>query len=58
MRSWRWYLKFPLDCYALGPVYFYPNEYEKPPCEKEVRVYAREWEGVKKLPQGFQCWPA
>ena len=43
---------------CVGPVYFDPNEYDKPPCEKEVRDYAREWEGVKKLPKGFQCWPA
>ena len=57
MRAWKWYLKFPLDAYALGPVHFDRRKYDKPPDEKEARQYAREWEGVKRLPQGFQCWP-
>ncbi|MCX5814882.1 MAG: hypothetical protein NTX75_01385 [Proteobacteria bacterium] len=57
-RSWKWYIKFPQDAYALGPVEFSRKEYEKPPDEKDVREYARGWEGVKRLPRGFECWPA
>lgn len=56
-RAWKWYLKFPLDAYALGPVAFDRQKYPKPPNEKEVRDYARTWEGVKRLPRGFECWP-
>lgn len=51
MKSKAWYIKFPLDVYALGPVRF-----DNPVGEKEVREYARKWSGVKRLPQGFQCW--
>jgi hypothetical protein len=43
--------------YALGPVHFDRRDYEKPPNEKEVRDYMRKWECVKRLPEGFQCWP-
>jgi len=57
MKGWKWYLKFPKDAYALGPVHFDYGEYCKAPNEKEVRKYARQWEGVKRLPEGFQCWP-
>lgn len=53
MESKRWYIKFPLDAYALGPV-----EFENPVVEKEVRQYAREFEGCSRLPKGFECWPA
>ena len=53
MKAKKWYIKFPLDCYALGPVHF-----EKPVVELKVREYARKFEGVKRLPRGFQCWPA
>ena len=52
-KAKRWYLKFPLDAYALGPV-----EFEKPVDEQEARKYARKFEGVTRLPRGFQCWPA
>jgi hypothetical protein len=51
-HNW-WYIKFPLDAYALGPVQF-----EKPVEEKEVREYARKFDGISRLPRGFQCWPA
>lgn len=51
MKSKAWYIKFPMDAYALGPVRF-PKEVG----EEEVKAYAREWEGVKRLPNGFQCW--
>lgn len=57
-RAWNWYLKFPSDAYALGPVHFDKKEYEKPPNEADVRAYARGWEGISKLPAGFGCWPA
>lgn len=53
MRSKRWYMKFPLDAYALGPVHF-----GKPVNEREVRAFARLFEGCERLPRGFQCWPA
>jgi hypothetical protein len=46
----RWYIKFPLDAYALGPVDGIHNE-------REAREFARKFEGVKRLPRGFQCWP-
>jgi hypothetical protein len=58
MRAWKWFIKFPLDAYALGPVCFDYRDYDLPPAEKDVREYARQWEGVKRLPQGFECWPA
>ena len=48
-----WYIKFPLDAYALGPVSF-----PRPVTEVEVRAYARKFSGCKRLPNGFQCWKA
>jgi len=57
MRSWKWYIQFPLDAYALGPVYFDKRDYRKPPNERDVRQYTREWEKIKRLPTGFSCWP-
>jgi hypothetical protein len=54
VKSKRWYIKFPADAYALGPVTF-----KKEVSEEEVMEYAREeFEKVCKLPDGFQCWPA
>jgi len=53
MTAKKWYIMFPADAYAMGPV-----EFDKPVGEKEVRDYAREFEGVKRLPQGFSCWVA
>jgi len=53
MKAKRWYLKFPLDAYALGPV-----DFDKPVNEQKAREYARKFEGVTRLPRGFQCWPA
>jgi hypothetical protein len=52
MKSKAWYIKFPLDAYALGPVRFMT-----PVGETAVRKWAREFDGVKRLPRGFQCWP-
>jgi hypothetical protein len=51
-HSKKWYCKFPLDAYALGPW-----DFEYPITEAEFREYIRKWEGVKRLPRGFQCWP-
>ena len=53
MKSRRWYIKYPQDVYALGPV-----EFDEPMDEKAVRKYSREFTGVNKLPTGFECWPA
>jgi len=50
-KSKAWYIKFPLDAYALGPMRF-----PEPVDEKEVRQQTRELEGCKRLPIGFQCW--
>ena len=47
----KWYIKFPLDAYAMGPIDFHIDD-----TEKEVRQYAREFEGVTRLPRGFECW--
>jgi len=52
-KATRWFIKFPLDCYALGPV-----EFPKPVNEKAVREYARKFDGCKRLPNGFECWKA
>jgi len=49
----RWYVKWPLDFYALGPV-----DFDKPVGERTVRKQQREWEGVSRLPKRFECWPA
>lgn len=58
-RHWKWYIKFPTDAYALGPVNFRgERDHPKPPGKREVRAYARKFEGVNRLPAGFQCWPA
>ncbi len=52
-KATRWFIKFPLDAYAMGPV-----EFPKPVHEGEVREYARKFDGCKRLPNGFQCWKA
>jgi hypothetical protein len=50
--SHTWYIKFPTDAYALGPVRF-----KKAVDEQAVRAYARDFDGCKRLPAGFECWP-
>jgi hypothetical protein len=50
-QSNAWYIKFPCDAYAMGPVRF-----SKPVDEKEVRAYARKFSGLTRLPAGFECW--
>ena len=52
MKSRKWYVKFPLDAYALGPV-----DFKKEVNVGTVRAWARWFEGVRRLPHGFQCWP-
>lgn len=49
--SKKWYCKFPLDAYALGPI-----EFENYINEKMFRKYVRKWLGIKKLSKYFQCW--
>jgi hypothetical protein len=56
--SSAWYVKFPLDAYALGPLRF-----EKPISEREARAEARRFHhGIDRqdrpLPRGTQVWPA
>ena len=51
-RTSRWFIKFPLDAYALGPVDVRGNS------ERAARRWAREWSGVDRLPEGFSCWRA
>jgi len=51
MKAKAWYIKFPCDVYALGPVRF-PVEVG----ERDVREHARMLEGCTRLPRGFQCW--
>jgi hypothetical protein len=49
--STRWYVKFPIDAYALGPF-----EFTRPIGARACRAYVREWAGVKCLPRGTQVW--
>lgn len=51
MKSKAWYIKFPTDAYAMGPVRF-----SEPVDEQAARKYARRLEGVKRLPKTFECW--
>lgn len=51
MKSKAWYIKFPLDAYALGPIRF-----DVEVDEIEVRKYSKRWSGVKRLPRYFECW--
>lgn len=46
----KWYWKFPLDIYAIGPT--------EAVSEKESRAKARKWAGCSRLPNGFQTWKA
>ena len=51
MKSNAWYIMFPNDVYAMGPIRF-----ENPVDETEVRKWTKNWAKVKKLPNGFSCW--
>lgn len=46
-----WYIHYPSDAYAMGPIEL-PADYK----EADVRKYAREFSGCYKLPNGFSCW--
>ena len=48
----RWYVKFPLDAYALGPF-----EFTRSVCTRACRAYVRRWAGIRRLPRGTQVWP-
>jgi len=50
-KSTAWYIMFPNDVYAMGPVRF-----NKPTSESQVKQWARNWAGVTRLPNGFSCW--
>jgi len=52
-KGLSWFIKYPGDGYALGPVHF-----DKKVGEKKVREWARNWSKVNRLPNGFQCWIA
>lgn len=45
----RYYIQFPTDAYALGPI---PAQNER-----EARAWAKAWTGLTRLPKGFRCWP-
>lgn len=56
MKSIAWYVKFPLDAYALGPFRF-----STPVTEREAREEARRFHhGInnshRPLPKGTQLW--
>ena len=51
MKAKAWYIMFPNDTYAMGPIRF-----ETPVNETKVREWARNWAGVTRLVNGFQCW--
>jgi hypothetical protein len=46
----KYYWKFPLDAYAIGPV--------EAKNRQEARRQAREWAGYERLPRYFQIWEA
>lgn len=46
-----WYVKIPPNA---TPYSFYADEDDT---EANVRALAREWLGVKRLPNGTQVWP-
>lgn len=52
MKSRAWYVHFPGDVYALGPLRF-----KEPVTEREARQDARDWAKVKRLPRGTALWP-
>ena len=52
MKSKRWYIKWPGDVYAQGPV-----NLQTALNEKDLREYIRYIHNLKRLPRGFECWP-
>mgnify|MGYP001290550717 CR=1 FL=1 len=51
-KGFRWFIKFPLDAYALGPS---PDYFET---EQKAREYYRNWDHLKRLPRGTELWKA
>lgn len=51
-KSRAWYILFPNQPYAFGPIRF-----DKEVGEQEARLWAKEWAGLNRLPAGFKCWP-
>jgi hypothetical protein len=51
-KSKAWYIHYPGDAYAMGPVCF-----DAPVGVMAVREWAKDWEKVSKLPVGVACWP-
>ncbi len=49
----RWYVKWPHQTYAWGPV-----TYHVPLSERQFRADVRISNNLKRLPRGWQCWPA
>lgn len=52
-KSHAWYVKYPGDAYAMGPLHF-----DQSVGRMAVRERSKEWSKVNKLPRGFECWPA
>ena len=52
MKSNAWYVLFPGNAYALGPVRF-----DKAISKAAMREWAKNWYG-NKLPRGTQIWSA
>jgi hypothetical protein len=46
----RYYLHFPGNPYALGPV--------SADSKAAARAWARQWAGLSRLPRGFALWEA
>jgi hypothetical protein len=51
VRAKHWFVKFPADAYAMGPIHF-----DKPVDVETVRLHARKLHGTR-LPFQFTCWP-
>ena len=51
-RHKAWYIRYPGDFYALGPIRF-PRIVN----ERDVRDYMRNCDKVARLPRGFETWP-
>jgi hypothetical protein len=52
-RSRRWYVKWPNQPYAFGPI-----DYGTEVSEQQVRELSRRGHKLRRLPRGWQCWPA
>ncbi len=51
-KSKAWYIKYPLDAYAMGPIRF-----KDPVGITMVREWTKNWEKCDKLPRGWSAWP-